>query len=217
MVCEDIPTGYDSISDFDLTSMLVGTLPAGFDDPLQQDGLSAFTQGLRVHTCQPTPSLGTVPPAPPSSSTSSTLPSCPPTTLPSTTPPSTTPPPSTTTPPAQCSATTSTVVITVTVTQTLRPSPSTPPNGGGGGGSGDKVCIAGTGSNNYMGLCSFCCNYDYCPPGPCTCTEYGDPVPPPPSTGARGAPLVGEDDSYLGLCSFACNHGYCPPTACRVV
>ncbi|KAF9238860.1 CAZyme family GH71 [Penicillium roqueforti] len=49
----------------------VGTLPAGFDDPLQQDGLSAFTQGLRIHTCQPTPSLGTVPPAPPSSNSQS--------------------------------------------------------------------------------------------------------------------------------------------------
>lgn len=193
--------------------MIVGTLPAGFDDPLQQDGLSAFTQGLRIHTCQPTPSLGTVPPAPPSSSTSSRLPSSPPTTPPSTTPPSTTPPASTTTPPEQCSTTTSTVVITVTVTQTLSPSPSTPPNGG----SGDKVCIAGTGSDNYVGLCSFCCTYGYCPAGPCTCTEYGDPVPSPPSTGARGAPLVGEDDSYLGLCSFACDHGYCPPTACRVV
>ncbi|KAJ5795911.1 CAZyme family GH71 [Penicillium psychrosexuale] len=57
-------------------------------------------------------------------------------------------------PPGQCSTTTSTVVITVTVTQILSPSPSTPPGGGGGGGgggSGDNVCIAGTGSDNYLG------------------------------------------------------------------
>ncbi|KAJ5773769.1 hypothetical protein N7457_008665 [Penicillium paradoxum] len=69
----------------------VGTLPAGFSDPLQPDGLANFQQGLRVHTCQPTPSLGTVPPAPPPSGSSSSLPGPPPTT---------TPPP-----PGQCSPT----------------------------------------------------------------------------------------------------------------
>ncbi|KAJ5835372.1 hypothetical protein N7447_001398 [Penicillium robsamsonii] len=191
----------------------VGTLPAGFGDPLQPDGLAAFTQGLRAHTCQPTPSLGTVPPAPPSTSTTSTLPGSPPTT---------TPPPGS---PGQCS----TVVNTVTVTKTLTPTACSPPNGGGGGsgggggggggngGGGGSTCIAGTGPNNYIGLCAFCCNYGYCPPGPCTCTQYGNAVPPPPSTGTHGAPLIGEDDSYLGLCSFACDHGYCPSGACRVV
>jgi hypothetical protein len=40
----------------------VGTLPAGPADPLQPDGLSSFTTGLLVATCQPTPSLGTPPP-----------------------------------------------------------------------------------------------------------------------------------------------------------
>ncbi|KAK4871035.1 hypothetical protein LT330_000272 [Penicillium expansum] len=120
----------------------VGTLPAGFHDPLLQDGLSAFKQGLRDQTCQPTPSLGTVPPAPPSSSSSSSFPS---------------PPPSTTTPPGKCSATPTTVVVTVTVTQPLTPSGSSPPSptgggNGGGGGGGGRTCIAGTGSNNYIGL-----------------------------------------------------------------
>ncbi|KAJ6181576.1 hypothetical protein N7485_000218 [Penicillium canescens] len=168
----------------------VGTLPPGFSDPLQADGLAAFEQGLRVHTCQPTPSLGTVPPGPPSSTTSSSMPTTSPK-IPPTVPP-TTPPSS---PPTS--------------------SPS-PPAGGGGGGGG-SVCVAGSGSENYIGLCTFCCNFGYCPPGPCLCNAYGDPVPTPPTTGAHGMPLVGEDDSYLGLCSFACNHGYCPPTACREV
>ncbi|KAJ5209354.1 CAZyme family GH71 [Penicillium cf. viridicatum] len=197
----------------------VGTLPAGFNDPLLQEGLSAFKQGLRVQSCQPSPSLGTVPPGPPSSSTSTTLPS----------------PPPRTTSPGQCSNAPSTVVVTITVTRT--PPASTPTGGGGGGGGGNggggssggdgssgggggggggRTCIAGTGSNNYVGLCSFCCNYGYCPSGPCTCTQYGSAVPRPPSTGTHGVPLIGEDDSYLGLCSFACDRGYCPSTACRV-
>ncbi|KAJ5943726.1 hypothetical protein N7516_003894 [Penicillium verrucosum] len=189
----------------------VGTLPAGFNDFLLQDGLSSFKQGLRDQSCQPSPSLGTVPPAAPSSSTSTTFPSS----------------PSSTTDPGQCSNSPSTVVVTVTITQT--PPASTPTgggNGGGdnsggdgsspGGGGGGRTCIAGTGSNNHAGLCSFCCKYGYCPSGPCTCTQYGSAVPGLPSTGIHGVPLVGEDDSYLGLCSFACDHGYCPPTACRV-
>ena len=84
-----------------------------------------------------------------------------------------------------------------------------------------QVCIAGTGPGNYVGLCSFCCNYGYCPgsggtAGPCICTAYGSPVPTPPVTGIDGVPLPGEDSSYSGLCSFACNHGYCPSTACEV-
>ncbi|KAJ5467876.1 hypothetical protein N7475_005628 [Penicillium sp. IBT 31633x] len=179
----------------------VGTLPAGFSDPLQPDGLSAFQQGLRVHTCQPTPSLGTEPPPPPPRVQAAPCQLLPPTT--------------TIPPPGECSATT--VLVTVTVTETLAPSacPPPPPGGGGGGGGGSDTCIAGTGPGNYIGLCSFCCNYGYCPPGPCTCTQYGNAVPAPPSSGVHGVPLSGEDDSYLGLCSFACDHGYCPPTACR--
>jgi hypothetical protein len=124
--------------------------------------------------------------------------------------------------PKYVNTTPTTIFVTVTVTQTLNLTGSASPSptgggSGGGGGDGGRTCIAGTGSNNYIGLCSFCCNYGYCPPGPCTCTNYGSPVTRPPSTGTHGVPLVGEDDSYLGLCSFACDHGYCPPTACRVV
>ncbi|KAF3906794.1 hypothetical protein AA313_de0208003 [Arthrobotrys entomopaga] len=97
--------------------------------------------------------------------------------------------------------TTSVIYATVTVTSNLS------------GPSG--VCVAGTGANNYIGLCQFCCGYGYCPPGPCTCTSYGAQIPPPPETGVAGYPAAGLDDSYSGLCSFACNHGYCPSTACR--
>ncbi|KAF3935590.1 hypothetical protein ABW19_dt0203796 [Dactylella cylindrospora] len=105
----------------------------------------------------------------------------------------------------QTSTVTSTSITYTTVTVTANPSNPTP----------SGVCIQGTGSNNYIGLCQFCCNYGYCPPGPCTCTAYGAQVPPPPETGVNGVPAAGLDDSYLGLCSFACNHGYCPSTACR--
>ncbi|EED20417.1 alpha-1,3-glucanase/mutanase, putative [Talaromyces stipitatus ATCC 10500] len=172
----------------------VGTLPAGFNDPLQPDGLASLVQGLHVSTCAATPSLGTAPPVITTTSTSAPVITTSTTTTSSTKTTSTTTKPTTTT-------TTTTTSKTSTTTQ-----PST-----------TEVCIAGTGPGNYVGLCSFCCNYGYCPPGPCTCTQSGAPVPTPPVTGTVGVPLANEDDSYLGLCSFACNHGYCPDTACRVV
>lgn len=40
----------------------VGTLPAGFSDPLQPHGLASLTVGLHVPTCEARPSLGTNPP-----------------------------------------------------------------------------------------------------------------------------------------------------------
>jgi hypothetical protein len=46
----------------------VGTLPAGFSDPLPPHGLTQLTVGLEVTTCKPTPSLGTTPPSTPTSS-----------------------------------------------------------------------------------------------------------------------------------------------------
>ena len=128
MVSGFITTIYDAISNW----CLVGTLPAGFNDALLQDGLSNFKQGLRVESCQPSPSLGTVPPDPPSSSTTATIPGAPPSSSTSAT--ITSAPPSTTRP-GQCSNAPSTVVVTVTVTQT--PPASTPTGGGGGGGGGN--------------------------------------------------------------------------------
>ncbi|KAH8694875.1 putative alpha-1,3-glucanase/mutanase [Talaromyces proteolyticus] len=172
----------------------VGSLPAGFSDPLQPDGLASLVQGLHVSTCSATPSLGTAPPG--TATVTSTI---------ATTTGTTTSAPITTTT-TSVPITTSTSKTTKTTTSTAT---STQPSG--------TVCVAGTGPGNYVGLCSFCCNYGYCPPGPCTCTQYGAPVPTPPTNGRNGRPLSNEDNSYLGLCSFACNHGYCPSTACQYV
>ncbi|KAH8817117.1 putative alpha-1,3-glucanase/mutanase [Xylogone sp. PMI_703] len=173
----------------------VGSVPAGPSDPLGHDGLVSLPIGLHVSTCSAVPSLGTAAPPPP--------------------PPTTTSPHTTTTtsrggnPPPTTTTTTARPTTTTTVARptTTTAAPPPPPPG--------QVCVAGTGPGNYAGLCNFCCNYGYCPPGPCTCTAFGSQVPPPPTNGRDGAPLPGEDDSYLGLCSFACNHGYCPPTACQ--
>lgn len=106
----------------------------------------------------------------------------------------------------------------VTTTPVSTPPTSTPVNTptkstSSVGSSPTGTCNAGTGPGNYLGLCSFSCNFGYCP-SPCTCTSVGNAVTPPPTTGTPGYPLPGEDDSYSGLCSFTCNHGYCPSTAC---
>ncbi|KAK9241814.1 glycosyl hydrolase family 71-domain-containing protein [Lipomyces tetrasporus] len=81
----------------------------------------------------------------------------------------------------------------------------------------ERVCVNGTGANNFEGLCSFTCYYGYCPIGACTCTAMGAQNKLPPATGVNGYPIAGEDASYGGLCSFACNYGYCPPNACGTV
>jgi len=195
----------------------VGTVPESPPDPLQRDGLFSLTMGLHVSTCTATPSLGTAPitptmvppggggPGPTTTSTGATT---------STTGGSTSTPTSTSTTPATSPTTTSMTSTTstpVTTGPTTTTNPATTTTGTGG------TCIGGTGPGNYVGLCSFCCNFGYCPPGPCTCTAYGAPIPTPPTVADDGRPLPGEDDSYLGLCSFACNHGYCPPTACQKI
>ncbi|KAL5342688.1 glycosyl hydrolase family 71-domain-containing protein [Aspergillus crustosus] len=200
----------------------VGSLPPAPIDSLQRDGLYSLTMGLHVSTCAPTPSLGKTTPTPPpgwgdpaptttrtSSSTRTTGTSI-------TRTSSSTRTSSTRTSTSRTTTSRTTTSRTTTSRTTTRPTTTTttrPTTTGGSGGT----CIAGTGPGNYVGLCSFCCNFGYCPPGPCTCTASGAPVPTPPTTGARGVPAAGLDDSYLGLCSFACDHGYCPPTACRVV
>lgn len=177
----------------------VGTLPAGFSDPLGHDGLASLTAGLHVSTCSATPSLGTAPAAPTTTVTPTTTVS-PTTTVKTTSTPTT----STTVKTTSVPTTSKTTTTSTSKTSSVPPSTSLP----------GSTCVAGTGPGNYVGLCNFCCNYGYCPPGPCTCTAYGSPVPNPPTTGTNGQPLPGEDSSYLGLCSFACNHGYCPNTAC---
>ncbi|KAM0425395.1 hypothetical protein ACHAPT_009452 [Fusarium lateritium] len=82
-----------------------------------------------------------------------------------------------------------------------------------------QACIKGTvadgQSGNYLGLCEYTCNYNYCPSAQCKCTAYGSPISPPATNGREGCPADGLDGSYKGLCSYTCNHGYCPPGACK--
>ncbi|KAH6842747.1 mutanase [Chaetomium sp. MPI-CAGE-AT-0009] len=59
----------------------------------------------------------------------------------------------------------------------------------------------------YGGLCSYACNWGFCPMAVCTCTDLGYLNIPPPITGP-GAESKGPDDA--GLCNFACSRGYCP-------
>ncbi|KAH8811228.1 hypothetical protein F5884DRAFT_876398 [Xylogone sp. PMI_703] len=77
------------------------------------------------------------------------------------------------------------------------------------------VCIEGEGKDNFGGLCSFACNFGFCPE-PCTCTKFGAQVPPPPASETMGYPTAGlpDPDDYVPLCSFTCAHGYCPDGAC---
>jgi hypothetical protein len=98
---------------------------------------------------------------------------------------------------------TSTKLITTSKTSSSASSPTA-----------SQVCISGTGSGNYAGLCSFSCQYGYCPTEVCSCTAYGSQIPAPPTNGKSGYPLPGEGESYAGLCGYSCNHGYCPETAC---
>ncbi|KAF7869886.1 hypothetical protein EAF04_004670 [Stromatinia cepivora] len=77
-----------------------------------------------------------------------------------------------------------------------------------------QTCVNGTGPGNYLGLCSFSCNFGYCP-SPCTCLQFSaTAVPAPPISNTPGFPLPGENADYTGLCGFTCNHGYCPEGAC---
>jgi hypothetical protein len=70
------------------------------------------------------------------------------------------------------------------------------------------------GDANYAGLCSFACNYGYCPSSACSTTKVPPYIPttspfnPPACTGGHG------DGGFAGLCSFACNYGYRPIHTC---
>ncbi|EXU97735.1 alpha-1,3-glucanase (glycoside hydrolase family 71) domain protein [Metarhizium robertsii] len=160
----------------------VGTLPSGFNDPLQPHGLASLTVGLHVSTCEAKPSLGTNPPV--------------------TNPPGGETPTTTTSPGGQRPTTT---------TSSTKPPVTSPPGGGevctGGtnadGESGNYSGLCGfschygycppgpckctsfgsqispppeTGYNGcplpgegegYKGLCSFSCSHGYCPGTAC--------------------------------------------------
>ncbi|KAF3360637.1 hypothetical protein VdG1_01597 [Verticillium dahliae VDG1] len=86
---------------------------------------------------------------------------------------------------------------------------------------GDQICVAGTGvkdfgaaHENFEGICSFACNYGYCPRGPCTCTKMGLKVTEPKSLNIDAWPAAAMTCTYEGLCSFSCNHNYCPTGVC---
>ncbi|KZL74221.1 hypothetical protein CT0861_01766 [Colletotrichum tofieldiae] len=88
--------------------------------------------------------------------------------------------------------------------------------------SSDSVCVSGVASpnrsnGNFDELCSFSCEYGYCPPTACQCLEYSDtPKTAPDANGADGCPLEGvTDDDFAHLCSFACKRGTCPKSTCR--
>jgi hypothetical protein len=97
-----------------------------------------------------------------------------------------------------------------TTLKTSTTAPASTPTSGSG-----SFCIAGTGSGNLAGLCSFACNYGFCPSNACTCTQRGRQVTPPSTSNTLGFPVAGQDVAlYSGLCEFTCSHGYCPSGAC---
>ncbi|KAJ5771869.1 Glycoside hydrolase family 71 [Penicillium odoratum] len=74
------------------------------------------------------------------------------------------------------------------------------------------TCVGGSGEDELAGLCSFGCNYGYCPIYNCTCTATG-PLNTPP---AQNTSIVGwaPDTDDNGLCNFACTRDYCPSPVC---
>lgn len=190
----------------------VGMLPSSGTPPaLDATGLSQFSNGLKVSTCAATPSLGSAMVSSTASATSSAVSSS----MSWAKTPATNSAVSSTTPGAKTSASASAQPTLKSSTTSSAPSvaatTSAPPTS-----TASSVCVSGSGPGNYAGLCSFCCNYGYCPAGPCTCNQYGSQVPPPPTTPVNGVPANGLDSSYSGLCSYACSHGYCPSGACQV-
>ncbi|KAH7310862.1 glycosyl hydrolase family 71-domain-containing protein [Stachybotrys elegans] len=71
----------------------------------------------------------------------------------------------------------------------------------------DLVCTRGTGANDFRDICSYVCQYGYCPESACVCQDYGLPedIKEPKITGDVGYPR--HDPNYAGLCSWAYNHG----------
>jgi hypothetical protein len=76
-------------------------------------------------------------------------------------------------------------------------------------------CPAPGMDSTYLGLCSFSCNYGYCPnvcqlyPAGHVCTAPNPQAPPIPVCVSGTA-----DGPYADLCSFSCYYGFCPPQIC---
>ncbi|KAK4170815.1 family 71 putative glycoside hydrolase [Triangularia setosa] len=83
----------------------------------------------------------------------------------------------------------------------------------------NSVCVRGTGANDFAPLCTFACEYGYCPIGACTCLARGPQKKLPPYTGVTAFPIAGRSADYSGLCSHNCNLGKigdpgCPSSVC---
>ncbi|KAK3937497.1 glycosyl hydrolase family 71-domain-containing protein [Diplogelasinospora grovesii] len=79
------------------------------------------------------------------------------------------------------------------------------------------ACIAGSaiaGPNSALGgLCSYACNFGFCPYLVCHCDGQGALHETPAKIdGYSGKAADGVEDH--GLCSFACERGYCPAPTC---
>ncbi|KAK4160430.1 glycosyl hydrolase family 71-domain-containing protein, partial [Cladorrhinum sp. PSN259] len=91
--------------------------------------------------------------------------------------------------------------------QVTRPGPETP-------GYGVIGYPAEGLSASYSGLCSFVCNYGWCPAGVCGTTQH-TPVVPKVSEFLPSACTSGTGAGDLeGLCSYSCNYGFCPMHSC---
>ncbi|KAF6834626.1 alpha-glucanase [Colletotrichum musicola] len=70
--------------------------------------------------------------------------------------------------------------------------------------------------NGFGGLCSFACDYGFCPETSCTTTQVALPVwpeslfDPPYCTEGKSF-----DAKFDKLCQFTCAHGFCPIGVCR--
>jgi len=222
----------------------VGTVPPAASDPLQSAGLVSLLSGLKVSTCQPTPSLGTATGyvANPTSTGGSGVENSTgygggsgTTSIPAII--GTNPTSVATGPLAASSASSNTVIQYVTSTSSLyisvssttsfttacASSTSSPPAASiisNTTSSSGSICVNGTVSDSsqtgFLGLCSFNCNYNNCLQ-PCTCTQYGQTAVQTPSTvNVIGTAAAAEatDAAFAPLCSFACGHGYCPDAVC---
>ncbi|KAK4184081.1 hypothetical protein QBC35DRAFT_506676 [Podospora australis] len=76
-------------------------------------------------------------------------------------------------------------------------------------------------SGNFIGLCSYNCEFNNCVSDACQCVAYGPAPRTAPATiaGKRGCPADGvpaaDRSMYVPLCDFVCSRGYCPDAACK--
>ncbi|KAL2192789.1 glycoside hydrolase family 71 protein [Corynascus similis CBS 632.67] len=158
----------------------VGTVPAGFQDPLSQNGLASLTVGLHVTTCSATPSLVTNPSATGINPTTTTVGPITATSKTTTSQPAQ--PTSTSEPTQPCNGGTNADGETKNYSGlcnfacsygycppgpckcTSHGSPGTPPPSNGREGCPSLPGDEGAG---YVGLCSFACNHGYCPETAC--------------------------------------------------